>query len=270
VSLSAPTAGPFHILNDLLTFGETRGIRFLLRYRYRQQKADRHSEGTGNLLMESDGAFAFPRFELREVPLGNTNPHNQFSLCHCTPLAQHPDWIPTSRQPIDNGLGQHDLIAGCERCACTAHDSGCAGILTNRQRGQPLVFTPREDGKFLPPRSLDELNLSHDGPSIVDFASVADGRDDDGASIDVKNDAPVAYPQSRASTSLEALYVALPGLRERSKSCIEPRSHVGGESEPLTGGRSGKDDLHQVPYITECDILVKTYIAYRNIEASPQ
>jgi hypothetical protein len=95
---------------------------------------------------------------------------------------------------------------------------------------------------------------------------VADGRDNDSSSIDIKDDAPVADSQSRSSTSLEALYVALPGLRERPKPCIEPRSNIGGESEPLTGGRSGKDDLHQDINITFCNINVKTYIADRNIE----
>src|SRR5439155_22107417 len=122
------------------------------------------------------------------------------------------------------------------------------------QRSEPLVFALRKNRKFLPTRDLDELNLGHDGLSIVNLASMPDGGNDDGIALDVKDDAPVASTQPRTSASLETLHVTLSPPRERQQLGIQPPTHIDGQTEPLACGASGKGDLHG-GNIAECNLL---------------
>jgi hypothetical protein len=264
MSALPPSAIPFHVFDDLSTLGKARGVGRFVRHRD-QQEINRHAEREGDLLMQRNGTFALSCLEVRQVPLGNTNAYDHLGLRHIPPLAQYSDGILAGRQPIDNGLGQHDLLPACKRRARTTHDPGHARILANSQCREPLVFTLGKNGEFLAARGLDELNLGHDGLSVVNLAAMPDGGDYDGIVLDVKDQTPVARTQPHAGTPLETLYFALASLGERQKLGIEPPSHVGGEAEPLTCGRTRKDDLN-ASSITYCDILVKKDIAHCYIE----
>jgi len=272
MNVSAPLArspqdisGLLALFDDLLAFGNTRGIGFLFRHGDRQQEIDRHAESAGDFLVQRDGAFALSAFELRQVALGDAEGCDQLGLRHTAPFAQSPDGILSSRQPIDNSLGQKNFVAGCKRGTRTTHNPGSASILIEGQRCESLIFTLRENRELLAPGGLDELNLGHDVLLVVDFAAMADGSNDKRPSFNVEDDAPVPDPQPRAGIALETLHIALPGLRERPKLVIKPPTHVRRQTAPLTCSSGSKDDLH-AGNITECDIYVKEYIAYCDIE----
>jgi hypothetical protein len=75
-------------------------------------------------------------------------------------------------QPIDYAFWQQEFTAGCHGGLCRAHDAGCPNVLVTGQPYQPLIFALRQNGEFLALRSLDELNLHDDRPSI--HAEIAD------------------------------------------------------------------------------------------------
>ena len=266
MSALSPSATPYDALgclsvsDNLSTLGNSRRISLPVRHHDLQQEIDRHAERVSNLLMQRNGSFALSCFEVRQVALGDTDAYHQLGLCHIAPLPHDADGIFAGRQPIDNGLGQHNLTAGCERLARAPHDPGSARILTGCQRNKSFVIGLRKNGKFLPTRELNELNLSHHGLSIVNLATMPDGGNDDGVALDVKDDAPVAGTQPRTSASLETLHVALSGPRERQQLCIQPPTLISRKVQPLPRGGGGKGDLHGQD-ITYCDIYVKCEIA---------
>jgi len=267
ISVLSPSASPSHVFDDPSALSEPGGIGLLLRHRNRQQQMDRRAERAGDLLVQCNGSFALSRFEFRQVALGDASGRRQLGLRHIAPFAQDADGILSGRQPVDHSLGQHDLVARRQRRTRPPHDSGRAFVLANARR-ESLVLTLWKDGQLLAAHGLDELNFGHDGLSIINFAAMSDGSDDDGIALDVEHDAPIADAQPCPATPFEPLYVALTGPREGRELDIDPSAHVGGKLEPLPGRRGAEGDLH-AGNIAKCNIAVKIDIANCNIGRRP-
>lgn len=257
-----------HILHCLLALDEASRIRLFVRNRDRQQEIDRHLECAGELLMQRDWTFSLPGFEVRQVTLCNADPRHEFDLRHLAPVAQDTDRIFASQQTINDGLGQHNLGTGSHCSARISYDSGRSDILAGSQSGESLVLTLRQDREFLAVCRLDELNLCHDGLSIINFAAMSDSGDDDRIILNIENDAPVSDAQSRAETAFEPLHVALSSLSEYCKFGFDPPADVGGNPKPLSRGRAGERDLHSA-YIAYRDIIVNDNIAKCNWSGRP-
>src|SRR5215510_6046624 len=65
----SPTTSSFHLFDDRLALGETRGISLLLRYRNRQKQINGHTERPTDLLMQRYRTLALSRFEIGEIAL---------------------------------------------------------------------------------------------------------------------------------------------------------------------------------------------------------
>ena len=124
------------VSNYLSTLGNSRRTSLLVRHRERQEEIDRHAERASNLLMQRNGTFALSCFEVRQVALGDTDAYYQLGLRLIAPLPQDADRIFAGRQPIDNGLGQHDLAAGRNRLARAPHDRAVPASCTGCQRNE--------------------------------------------------------------------------------------------------------------------------------------
>lgn len=248
------------LLHDLAPLGKACRINLLVRNRNRQQEIDRHAERAGELLMQRDGTFALSSFEVRQVALRNADSNNQLCLFHLAPFAQNSDRICSSRQAINDDFGQNDLGTGGDGGACVTHDPGRADILADSQSGKPIVFALRQNGEFLATRGLDELHFGHDALSIINFAAMPDGGNNDGFALDIKYDAPVDNTQPRSGSALEPLHVAMCGLGEYRKFGLNSPAHIGGKTEPLARSRAGERDLHPSD-IAEHDSFVKGFIA---------
>ncbi len=259
-----------HLFDVFSIFGMARRISLRVRHSDRHQKIDWHAERTRKFLMQCDRSFTLSRFEIRQIALGNANGfrYRQFGLRHFAPLPQNPNGILSRRQPIEDGLGQHDLLSGRNRIPRLPHDPRCAGIFVGRLRDQSLVFAFRKNGKFLTVRRLDELNLGHLVLSIVNLAAMADCGDDHGVPFDVEDDTPIANAQTRARSPFEPLHITRSRLRKRQKFCIDPPSNISRKAKPLAGGRSRKGDLHH-SNIAECNNIVKRNIANHDNEKRP-
>ena len=258
-ALSLASASP-HILYDSLVFSDTAGISLFVRYRDGQQEFYRHAKRSGKLLMQRDGAFSLAGFEIGQVTLCDANRRHEFGLSRALPFAQDADRIFASRQAIDDELGQHNLGTGSDCGARLAHNSGRTDILVGRQSGEPFVFALRQYGEFLAVGRFDELHLVQDSLSIVNFATVPNGSNDNCVALDVEDHPPITHPQPRPSTALEPLHVALSGLGKDSELAVDATPHIGGQSKPLARGRAGERDLHKWN-IAHCDNSVKSDIA---------
>jgi hypothetical protein len=256
-----------HAVDIFLILGDFFRIRFLPRHGDRHQKIDRNAERTSKLLMKKDGSFALSRFKVRQIPLSYANGLRQHGLCKLSPFAQNADRIVARRKPINDGLRQQDLMASRHRRTRLTHQAGGADILIGRQGRKALVFRPGQNGEFLSASGFDELDLIHEGLSIVNLAAMSDSNDNNGISLDIKNDAPVSDAQPRAVLTLQPLHIPLPRLRESCELSLKPSSHVGRKPKPLSRGRRCPNDFH-FRYIAFCYILVKQGIAYRDWQRS--
>src|SRR5215510_6240884 len=105
----SPTTSSFHLFDDRLALGETRGISLLLRYRNRQKQINGHTERPTDLLMQRYRTLALSRFEIGEIALLDADGDRKLVLRHGAPLAQNADRILARRQPINKSLGHQDL-----------------------------------------------------------------------------------------------------------------------------------------------------------------
>jgi hypothetical protein len=245
------------------------GISFRLRYRNRKQKLNRYAKRTRENLMHCHCAFALSGFEIGQITLSDAGSSCQIRLRHIAPYAQYTDRIFASRQPIDDGLGQHYFGTSLNRGAHLTHYPGRTGILIGNQGSESFIFPLRKDSKFFAVRRLDELHFSHEGLSIVNLSAMPDSRDDDGGvAFDIEDNAPVANAQPCPSTAFEPLHIAMSGLSKNRKLGFNSPAHVGGKPKPLPRDRAGERDLH-FAYIAKSDILVKHIIAQCNITRVP-
>lgn len=220
------------------------------------QKIERHLQRPRNRCQGMRGAAPPAGFKVRHVALTQVRPGPQFKLRHIPPLAEDTDRVVVRGQSIHDGFRQHDLVSRRNRGARLAYDAGGSCIFALGQRQQPLILGLRQNREFLTAGGLDELNLCHDHPSIINLTTISDSGDDDRIAFGVEDDAPVADAQSGSGAPLETLHIALPGLCEGQELGIEAPTHVRGELESLTRGRGRKGDLHG-ENIAYRDIAVK-------------
>jgi hypothetical protein len=253
-----------HVLDNLSPFRDASGISIFFRDSNRQEKFYRHAKRARELLMQNDSSLTLSRFQIRQISLPNTNADSQLCLSHLAPFAQCADWILAGRKPIDRRLWQQDFMPGLYCGARLTDQPRSANVFVCRQCGKTFVFLLWENREFLASSGLDELNLAHLFLSFIDFATMADGNNDEPVTLDIEDDAPVAHAQPRAKSALESFHIALSGLRKRDELCLEPSSYIGGETKPLTRCSGGPDDLHESS-IAYSDITVKINIAYCDI-----
>jgi hypothetical protein len=268
LSLPASPCSPNHVLSHLRTLADAGRIGFLLRYRERQKQIDGHTELPTDLLMQRYRTLALPCFEIREIALSDADGDRKLVLRHGAPLAQHPNGVLVSRQPIHNSLWQHDLETGRDLLTRVAHDASCPDIFIGNEPGEPLVFALGKDGELLAARGLDELNLSHDTLSIIDLSSMTDGDNDKHVTFGVEYDPPVAHTQPGAGTSRKPLDVTLTGLCEARELGVKAPTHISREIEPLSCRSGGEHDLHET-HIAYRDMIVNRSIAYCDIVRCP-
>jgi hypothetical protein len=191
LSLTASPCSLNNVLSHLRTLGDAGRIGFFLRYRERQKQIDGHTELSTDLLMQRYRTLALSRFKIGEIVLGDFDGSRKFVLRHGAPLAQHPNWVLVSRQPIHNSSWQHDLETRRDLLTRVARDASCPDIFGGDEPGEPIVFALRKDGEFLAGCGGNELNLEHDALSIE-----RDLTHSDIANRDIKVNRYIAYCDS--------------------------------------------------------------------------